>query len=111
MQSGAAPASGIAMRYTKIHIVVSGAVKRGGRTTLDPGATVATALGAAGGLAYGRNAGPAGELVLRRRLPTSRSVSVYRWNIFEGESELWRSFRLEQNDVLVFGWCLRGDAA
>jgi len=106
-----AEASGaVAMRYTKINVVVSGAVKRTGRTALDPGATVATALGAAGGLADRRNAGPAGELVLRRRLPTSRSVSVYRWNIFEGESELWRSFRLEQNDVLVFGWSVRSGA-
>lgn len=99
------------MRYTKIKVVVSGAVEHAGRTDLDPEATVATALRAAGGLAYRRNAGPAGELVLRRRLPTSRSVSVYRWNIFEGEAELWRSFRLEQNDVLVFGWSARGDSA
>jgi protein involved in polysaccharide export with SLBB domain len=99
------------MRYTKIDVVVSGAVERAGRTILDPGATVATALRAAGGLAYRRNAGPAGELVLRRRLPTSRSVAVYRWNIFEGESTLWSSFRLEQHDVLVLNWSLREDSA
>lgn len=99
------------MRYAQINVVISGAVKHAGRAALDPGATVATALGAAGGLARRPNAGPAGELVLRRRLPSSRSVSVYRWNIFEDESELWRSFRLEQNDVLVFGWSLRRDVA
>ena len=92
-------------------MVISGAVERAGRTVLDSGATVAMALRAAGGLAYRRNAGPAGELVLRRRLPTSRSVAVYRWNIFEGESASWRSFRLEQHDVLVFGWSVRDDAA
>jgi len=102
---------GVTMRDSKIEVVISGAVERAGRAILEPGATVATALRAAGGLAYRGNAGPAGELVLRRRLPTSRSVSVYRWNIFEGESALWSSFRLEQHDVLVLDWSLREDVA
>ena len=96
------------MRYSRIRVVVSGAVARSGSTDLEPGATVAMALRAAGGLAYGRDAGPAGELVLRRRLPTSRTTSVYRWNVFEGEPESWRSFPLEQHDVLVFEWSVRG---
>jgi protein involved in polysaccharide export with SLBB domain len=98
------------VRYRKIDVVIFGAVERAGRTALDPGSTVAAALRAAGGLAYRRNAGPAGELVLRRRVPASRSISVYRWNIFEGDSESWRSFRLDQHDVLVFGWSVREDA-
>lgn len=72
---------------------------------------MAAALRAAGGLVYRRNAVPAGELVLRRRVPTSRSISVYRWNIFEGESESWRSFRLEEHDVLVFGWSVREETS
>ncbi len=101
----------VAVRYSRINIVVSGAVRRAGRADLEPGATVATALRAAGGLAYLRDAAPTGELVLRRRLPTSRSVSVYRWNIFESESEPWSSFPLQQHDVLVFGWSLRGESA
>jgi protein involved in polysaccharide export with SLBB domain len=99
------------MRYRRIDVVVSGAVRRTGRARLEPGATVAGALRAAGGFAYRPGARPAGELVLRRRLPSSRSVSVYRWNLFEGESETWRSFRLEQHDVLVFGWSIHGDSA
>jgi protein involved in polysaccharide export with SLBB domain len=98
------------VRYSRIEIVVAGAVQRAGRTALEPGATVATALHAAGGLAHRGTSGPAGELVLRRRPPTSRSVSVYRWNIFEGDPESWRSFRLEQHDVLVFGWSVREDS-
>lgn len=95
------------MRTSRIDVVISGAVKRAGRRALEPESTVAMALSAAGGLAYRSDAAPAGELVLRRRRPTSRSVAVYRWNIFEGEPESWRSFRLEQHDVLVFGWSVR----
>ncbi len=99
------------MQYATIEVLVSGAVERSGRARLEPGATVAAALRAAGGLAFRRDAGPVGELVLRRRLPSSRATSVYRWNIFESDSESWRAFRLEQHDVLVFGWSLRGDRA
>ncbi len=99
------------MQYTRIEVVISGAVARSGRAQLEPGATVATALRAAGGLAYRSETVPAGELVLRRRPPTSRLVSVYRWNIFESESQVWGSFPLEQHDVLVFEWSLRGDSA
>jgi protein involved in polysaccharide export with SLBB domain len=99
------------MRYTKIEVVITGSVQRAGRTRLDPGATVASALHAAGGLAFRARATPAGELVLRRRIPSSRSVSVYRWSIFDAPSDSWRSFPLEQHDVLVFTWSLRGDAA
>lgn len=97
------------MQYTRIEVVVSGAVQRSGRARLEPGATVASALRAAGGLAFRREAVPAGELMVRRRLPSSRATSVYRWSIFEGGSDSWRSFRLEQHDVLVFGWSLRGE--
>jgi protein involved in polysaccharide export with SLBB domain len=92
-------------------VVISGAVVRSGSSDLEPGATVATALRAAGGFAYRPDARPAGELVLRRRRPASRSISVYRWNIFESESESWRSFPLEQHDVLVFAWSVRGSSA
>jgi protein involved in polysaccharide export with SLBB domain len=99
------------MHYSRINVVVSGAVERSGRTQLEPGATVATALTAAGGLAFRRHAIPIGELVLRRRVPSSRTTSVYRWKIFESESVAWRSFRLQQHDVLVFEWSLRGDGA
>lgn len=90
--------------------MVSGAVQRAGRQALEPGATVTTALHAVGGLAYRGGSAPAGRLVLRRRLPTSRAVSVYRWNLFEGEAELWSSFRLQEHDVLLFEWAVRGDA-
>lgn len=99
------------MRYTQIEVVISGSVQRAGRTRLEPGATVASALQAAGGLAFRAHAIPAGELVLRRRIPSSRTVSVYRWRIFDPPSETWRSFPLEQHDVLVFTWSLRGAAA
>jgi protein involved in polysaccharide export with SLBB domain len=99
------------MRYEMLEVVISGAVNRSGRTRLEPGSTVATALQAAGGLAYRRSARPAGEIVLRRRLPTSRTVSVYRWSLFEGESQPWRSFPLEQHDVLVFEWLFHDDSA
>jgi len=99
------------MRYTKIEVVISGSVRRAGRIRLDPGATVGSALHAVGGLAFQARAIPAGELVLRRRTPASRTVSVYRWNIFDAPSDSWRTFPLEQHDVLVFSWSLRGNAA
>ena len=99
------------MRYTKIEVVISGSVQRAGRTRLDPGATVGSALHAVGGLASRGRAIPAGELVLRRRIPSSRTVSVYRWRIFDPPSDSWRSFPLEQHDVLVFSWLVRGDPA
>ena len=51
-----------AVRYTKIEVVISGAIERAGRTRLDPDATVGTALAAAGGLAYRAHASPDGEL-------------------------------------------------
>lgn len=105
------PSGAIAMLYTRIEVVISGAVERSGRTRLEPGATVDTALRAAGGLAYRTDVVPAGELILRRRVPTTRSVSVYRWCIFGGESSSWRSFPLEQHDVLVFEWSLHRDGA
>lgn len=98
------------MQYARIDVIVSGAVERSGPTRLEPGATVATALRAAGGLAFRRRARPVGELVLRRRLPSSRRTSVYRWNIFESDAGTWRSFQLEHQDVLVFTWSLSGDA-
>lgn len=96
------------MSTTRIEVVISGAVERSGRAWLESGATVASALRAAGGLAWRRDAAPAGRLVLRRRRPDTRAVSVYRWRIFEEQAEPWRSFRLEQHDVLVFEWSLRG---
>lgn len=99
----------MAVRYAKIEVVVSGAVERAGRARLDSDATVGVALSAAGGLAYRGHATPDGELVLRRRSPSSRSVSVYRWRIFDASAGPWRSFPLEQHDVLVFGWSLRGE--
>ena len=99
------------MQYTKIEVIVSGAVERSGRARLEPGATVATALRAAGGLAFRDDAVPAGDLLLRRRLPTSRTTSVYRWSIFESSQTSWRSFELQPRDVLVFGWSVRGDSA
>lgn len=99
------------MRYTRIEVTVAGAVNRSGLARLEVGATVASALRAAGGLAYRQETVPAGQLVLRRRLPSSRSASVYRFRIFEGESEDWRSFPLEQHDILVFEWSPREGAA
>jgi len=99
----------VSVRYSEIEVVISGAVERTGRTRLEAGATVATALSAAGGLAYRLHARPDGEIVLRRRTPSSRRVSVYRWRLFEEPQAPWRSFQLEQHDVLVFGWVLRDD--
>jgi protein involved in polysaccharide export with SLBB domain len=94
------------MGNASIEIVVSGAVLRAGRTQLDAGATIETALRVAGGLAWRVGARPEGELVLRRRSPRSRTVSVHRWRIFD-EPESWRSFALEHRDVLVFTWSLQ----
>lgn len=95
------------MRYSQIEVVISGAVERTGRARLSGGSTVEAALRAAGGLAHRTHAAPAGELVLRRRAPGTRRVSVYRFRIFDVPPESWRSFPLEQNDVLVFSWSLR----
>lgn len=97
------------MDYARIEIVIAGAVERAGRTRLDAGATIEAALRAAGGLAYREGARPEGELVLRRRSPSSRSVSVHRWHIFDEPAEAWRSFSLEHRDVLVFTWTLHRD--
>jgi protein involved in polysaccharide export with SLBB domain len=97
--------------YATIEVLISGSVQRAGRARLAPGATVASALQAAGGLDFRGGAVPAGELVLRRRSPSSRTVSVYRWQIFDAPSDSWRSFALEQHDVLVFSWSSRPDAA
>jgi protein involved in polysaccharide export with SLBB domain len=94
------------MAYASIEIVIAGAVERTGRTHLDAGATIDAALRAAGGLAYRAGARPEGELVLRRRSPRSRTVSVHRWRIFDAPAEAWRSFELEHRDVLVFTWAL-----
>jgi protein involved in polysaccharide export with SLBB domain len=99
------------MRHALIEIVISGAVERAGRASLEPGATVETALRAAGGLAYRASGVPDGRLVLRRRSPSSRRISVYRWSLFEGAGRAWRSFPLEPHDVLIFGWELREDLA
>jgi protein involved in polysaccharide export with SLBB domain len=98
------------MRYASIEVVIAGAVARPGRTRLEAGATVDAALQAVGGLAYRGQAHPAGQLVLRRRTPHSRTVSVHRFRIFEGTTGAWRSFPLEQRDVLVFDWSLGDDA-
>lgn len=98
------------MKYARIEVVIAGAVERAGRRGLPPGSTVESALRAAGGLARRDDAGPTGELVLRRRPPHERSVTVYRWNVFEDDWSAWTSFRLEQHDVLVFGWDVREDA-
>jgi protein involved in polysaccharide export with SLBB domain len=97
------------MAGVRIRVIVSGAVRSGGPLELSAGATVETALRAAGGLAYRPHARPEGQLVVRRRAPTQRRVEVHRWNIHEDERERWASFRLEHHDVLVFGWSL--DAA
>ena len=56
-----------------------------GALRLEAGATLRVALEAAGGLAYRRGARPEGPLLLRRRGPTSRSVHVRRWNLFEDD--------------------------
>jgi hypothetical protein len=97
-------------RYARIEVVVSGAVNRSGRAHLEAGSTVDTALEAAGGLAYRAGARPAGGLVLRRRAPSSRSVVVHRFRLFEGGAQPWRAFPLEQHDVLVFEWSLAPEA-
>lgn len=94
------------MRYAQIEIVIAGAVERPGRTRLAAGATVDTALGAAGGLVYRSHGRPEGQLVLRRRLPSSRVVSVHRFRLFDEAPGSWRSFPLEQHDVLIFDWSL-----
>jgi protein involved in polysaccharide export with SLBB domain len=97
------------MDHASIQIVIAGAVERAGRTQLDAGATIDAALRAAGGLAYRAGARPEGELVLRRRSPLARTVSVRRWRIFDETPDEWRSFTLEHRDVLVFSWSLPRD--
>jgi protein involved in polysaccharide export with SLBB domain len=97
----------MAIEQASIEILISGAVGRAGRTHLDAGATIEMALRAAGGLAWRVGARPEGELVLRRRSPRSRTVSVHRWRIFDEPAESWRSFALEHRDVLVFTWSLQ----
>jgi len=89
-----------------IEIVVAGAVERVGRMRLEAGATVRVALEAAGGLAYRPGARPAGHVVLRRRAPSSRTVQVRRWNLFDDDPRAWESMRLEHRDVIVFAWSL-----
>jgi protein involved in polysaccharide export with SLBB domain len=89
-----------------IEIVVAGAVERVGRMRLEAGATVQVALEAAGGLAYRPGARPAGQIVLRRRAPSSRTVHVRRWNLFDDDPRAWESTRLEHRDVIVFAWSL-----
>jgi protein involved in polysaccharide export with SLBB domain len=89
-----------------IEIVVAGAVERVGRMRLEAGATVRVALEAAGGLAYRPGARPAGQIVLRRRAPSSRTVQVRRWNLFDDDPRAWQSARLEHRDVIVFAWSL-----
>jgi protein involved in polysaccharide export with SLBB domain len=95
-----------------IEIVVSGAVERGGRLRLTPGATLRTALEAAGGLAWRPGARPEGGVVLRRRAASARRVEVRRWNLLEDPPRAWQSTRLEDRDVIVFAWSLEteGDA-
>ena len=89
-----------------IEIVVSGAVTRGGRLRLEPGATLRIALEAAGGLAYRPGARPEGPLLLRRRGPRSRDVATWRWNLFEDDPRAWQSARLEHRDVIIVAWSL-----
>jgi len=89
-----------------IEIVVAGAVARVGRMRLESGATLRIALEAAGGLSYRPGARPAGQIVLRRRAPSSRTVHVRRWNLFDDDPRAWESTRLEHRDVIVFAWSL-----
>jgi len=89
-----------------IRVIVSGAVESSGPLELEPGATLAAALRAARDLAWRPHARPAGQLVLRRRRPTSRRVEVRRWNIFEEGRETWGAFALEHRDVVIVGWSL-----
>lgn len=92
------------MPVSHIEIVVAGAVERVGLLRLEAGATLRAALEAAGGLAYRPGARPEGQVLLRRRGPSSRQVLVRRWNLFEDDPHSWQSARLEHRDVIVFAW-------
>jgi protein involved in polysaccharide export with SLBB domain len=95
------------MTNAKVDVIVNGAVERVGHQLIDSPATVAAALQAAGGLANRERMRPSGVITVRRPLG-NRKVDVWRFHLSDPDPQ-WKSFELQQGDLVVFQWLLDSD--